>query len=666
MIDFASVSKFYAGDAIFDNVTFRINTGERVGIVGPNGAGKSTMFGLIAGDIQPDKGTISVPHDFRLSQLHQQLPAGEHQNRNLIDFTSDAIPEIRTIQQELETIEQRMHTGDTQDKLDSMLERHGRLQTELETLGAYHLKIDAEAALSNLGFSVDRLKEPLSSFSGGWQMRAALARVLIAKPDIMLLDEPSNYLDVPAIEWLCRFLKSFRGTLLIVSHDRFLLRKLTDVTLEVNAGKVTRYAGNYDFYRAERESRRNAMLSAKRNQDRKIDHLEKVIDRFRAKATKAAAAKSWQKALDKIEEIEVIGDLGFSGGIRFPEPPRCGVEAARLENVSFGYDPAHPVLRDVTLSLSSHEKVALIGYNGMGKSTLLKLLVGALKPDQGKVVPGHNIVIGYQAQEFGEILADEESVYDAVRGALPPGAGTGNLMNVLGSFGFSGEDEARKPVKVLSGGEKIRLCFARIFVNPPNLLVLDEPTTHLDISARELLEDAIRRYPGAVCLVSHDLEFVEHTANTIWAMENHSVKKYFGNYAYYLEKINPPKTSSSAPTASAPSAKNVSAPPSAKNTGDSKERRKERADHRNKYASIKRDAETRTRQLEEEIEQLEGRIAELTSILADPARADFAVHGKELAECQSRLDAANAEWMDAAIRLEEVMANLRLKEQALS
>lgn len=643
MIDFLNVCKGYGGDPILDRASFRVNAGERIGIVGPNGAGKSTVFSLLSGELQPDKGTINLPKNLRIGYLRQQLPASGKTALPLIDFTMDAIDEVRQMNEELQAIEQQLHDGDTAGAdRDRLLIRQGELQSAVEQLGLYRLKPEAEAALCSLGFEPDALTRPLADFSGGWQMRAALARVLIAQPDLLMLDEPSNYLDVPAVEYLCRTLKAFKGTLLLISHDRFLLRKLTGVTLEVNNGVITRYAGDYDFYRQEREFRRKTLEAAKRNVDRKKEHLEKVIDRFRAKSSKAASAKSWQKVLDRIEDVVLPDELGFSGAIRFPAPPPCGTPVAEVEDVSFGYPGGPELLKKVSLRIENGDKIAFIGYNGTGKTTFLKLLVGSLKPADGRISYGHHLQLGYQAQEFSDLLVDEQSVYDTVRGALPPGASQADLMRILGSFGFSG-DEVEKRCGVLSGGEKIRLCFARIFVNPPNLLVLDEPTTHLDVAARELLQKALIDYPGTVCFVSHDIEFVRGVANTIVAMEPGGIRKYYGNYDYFLEK-SARNTVAAAPVKAAAPA-----------VDSAKERRRERARKRAGIQGEKRRAEQRVAEWEKKIADSEARRDELAAQMSGGGKIDFEAVNRELAEVQQTIDRAMEEWEAAAWDLNEII-----------
>lgn len=651
MIDFLEVSKGYGGEAIFDRASFRVNAGDRVGIVGPNGAGKSTLFALLTGEIEPDRGTIAFPKDIRIGYLHQQLPASANAERTLLDFTADAIPELAAMSRELHELEDRLHHQELEpEAMRQALDRHGKLQSALEQLGGYQLRPEAEAALCNLGFTPEQLNRPLSSFSGGWQMRAALARVLIARPDLLLLDEPSNYLDIPAVEYLCRILKSYKGTLLLVSHDRFLLRRLTNITLEVNHGMITRYPGDYDFYRAERENRRRTLEAAKRNSERKKEHLERVIDRFRAKSSKAAQAKSWQKALDKMEDIDLPDELGFSGAIRFPEPPACGTPAADIEHLSFGYGETD-LLHDISLRIENGEKIAFVGYNGTGKTTLLKLLVGKIQARSGRISFGHQVKIGYQAQEFSDLLVPEMSVFDTVRAALPPDASQANLMNVLGSFGFSGEN-AEKRCGVLSGGEKIRLCFARIFVNPPNLLILDEPTTHLDIHARELLQEALRNYPGTVCVVSHDIEFVRAVAEYIVAMEPGGIHKYYGGYDYYLEKSAELNGSAEEPARKT----------DAGNADAARERRRERARLRAALAGDRKKAEKNVARLETEMADLEARQAELIEQLSGD-KVDFPQVNRELSDTQKRLEEAMAEWESAANELEEILKeNARIHE----
>ena len=639
MIDFKNLSKSFGGSYVFKDVNCRVNTGERVGVVGPNGAGKSTLFSIITGEMYPDCGEVVIPKDFRLGIMRQHI-ADTDRERSLLEFTADAIPELKSYSAELEELEHKLDNA-SDDELDTLLKRHGFLQTTIEHLGVYHLEQEAKEALTSLGFPVERLNDPLSGFSGGWQMRAALARVLISHPDILLLDEPSNYLDIPAVEWLCRYLANFKGTLLLISHDRFLLRKLCSVTLELNNAKLTRFPGNYDFYRTEKEQRKISLEAAKRNSDHKKEQLERMIDRFKAKSTKAAAARSAQKKLDRMEDIELPDAMDYRGVIRFPEPPGCGVEAARFEHLHFGYPGGAKLFNDLSMEIAAGDKLAVIGYNGMGKTTLLKLLSGHLTPQEGRVVIGHRIIIGYQAQEFSDLLNDELSVYDAVRQCLPPAASLASVANVLGSFGFSGE-AMNKPCGVLSGGEKIRLQMARIFINPPNLLILDEPTTHLDISARELLQEALRNYKGTVVMVSHDIEFVRNTATTIWAVSPDGVKKFFGNYDYYLEK-------SAESVSPAEAIASTIAPLSGETA---KDRRRARAQARNAIAGELRAARKKVEELEKLLDKQSERKAVLVAKLSSGEKVDFAKLNSELAALDKEIAKTEEDWENTSTELE--------------
>ena len=657
MIDFQNVYKSFPGQDVLIDATFRINPGERVGVVGPNGAGKSTLFNIITRETEPDKGKALVPDSLRISLLHQQLNFIDD-GITLLDFTSNAIKEISDIAARLHELEHRLHEGDIDDALQAkLLREQGDLQTNFEHLGGYNLRHTAEAALSGLGFREIDFDRNLKSFSGGWQMRAALARVLISNPDILLLDEPSNYLDIPAVEWLYRFLKSFRGTLLLISHDRFLLKALTTVTLEINSGIVTRYPGDYDYYVRERDNRALLLQAARKNQDRRRDQLEKSIDRFRSKASKAVQVQNWIRTLDKMEDINIPDELHYNGMIRIPEPPPSGAEIIRLEQVDFSYNGKDMILRNIDVRIDRGDKIAIVGYNGMGKTTLLRLLAGRLQPACGTRVLGHNVVVGYQAQEFAELLAPEESVYDVVRAALPADGDSRRLMNILGSFGFSGEMTG-KPCKVLSGGEKIRLLFARLFVNPPNLLLLDEPTTHLDINACEALQQALGEYQGTVCLVSHDIEFVRNVATTIFAMVPQGVRRYYGNYDYFREKaenesdaavLTPDKKTDTVELAAV----------------DPKEKRKERARRRQEMQKEKKPLENKVAESERLVDEAEKERVVLVEQLgsSDPG-VDFAAISRRLKELD-RIEAdATAAWEEYSLKLEAFMVEYnRLQDE---
>ena len=660
MLDFRNVSKLLGGRDIFRSASFRINRGERVGVVGPNGAGKTTLFSLIAGDMTPDAGDVVMPEKIRLGYLRQQLPSAGPETE-LLAYVEEASGELPAIHAEIEALERRLaETPGNAGLLNSL----GELQSRYEHLGGYDMRHRAQAALAGLGFDPETFSRPLASFSGGWQMRASMARVLLGEPDLLLLDEPSNYLDIPAVEWLQHRLKSYEGTLMLISHDRFLLNSLTDVTLEVNSGAVTRYPGGYTYYVKERAARQEQSEAARKNIEKRRHQLQDNINRFRAKATKAAQVQSWIKMLEKIEDAEIPEQLHFEGTIRIPEPPPCGIEAFRLEHVSHTYDGERFIFRDLSLEVPSGEKIGIVGYNGMGKTTLLKIIAGRMQPAEGSVRIGHKVITGYQAQEFGEILPGEKTAFDVVKDAAGGDLPSQRIREILGAFGFTG-DSALKTCSVLSGGEKIRLCFARIFVRPPNLLILDEPTTHLDVSAREALQNALLKYPGTVCLVSHDVEFLRGSVTSILEMTRSGIRRYPGGFDYYREKKAEEEAaqlrekaaggSADAPAASPAGGSTDNNPESQTAVGNRKDLRREKAARRNELAP-------RKRKLEKEVARLEKIIAdgerEKEEIMASFARGDLdpaaiPEKNKRIKEIDYDISRAMLEWEQAAADLEE-------------
>jgi len=534
MIEFQQVSKRYGGQVVLDAVEFRLLAGERAGIVGPNGAGKSTLFDLITGESEVDSGHIARTKGLRIGHLRQQVNPVD-QDTPLQSYVERAAPDLETIQQEMHRIEARLAEDET-GEAKVLLQRLGELQTRFEAQGGYDLPARAAAALTGLGFGAGELERPLGSFSGGWQMRAELSRALVAEPDLLLLDEPSNYLDLPAVEWLRRRLSGFRGTLAMISHDRYLLESLCTITFEVAAGRVTRYPGQYSWYAREREKRRAASLSRQANEMRKRQQIERFVERFRAKANLATRVQSKIKMLEKMERTEVAEVARGTGHFRLAAPPHCGQEILRCEGLGFRYQEGQWIFRGVDLSIQKGEKLAVVGPNGAGKTTLLRVMAGQLIPGEGGCHRGHLVVPGYQSQESADTMEPTRSCMETLKAATFD-AGEAEIRTLLGGFGFSGE-AAEKRVEVLSGGERIRLAFARILIRPPNLLLLDEPTTHLDVESREALQQAIAAYKGTVVLVSHDVAFVKAVAQGIIevAPEGGGVRCFPGGYDYYREK----------------------------------------------------------------------------------------------------------------------------------
>lgn len=642
MIEFVQVSKQFGAQEIFRDVSLRVLPAERVGVVGPNGAGKSTLFALINGEISPDAGTVEVQRGLRIGTVRQQLRAHAFDG-SLLAFTLRTRPELEVIGDRIGHIEHALPGLDAEARAP-LLRELGNLQSEFEHLGGYTLKSRAEAALCGLGFAPDELERPFRRFSGGWQMRAELVRTLLAEPDMLLLDEPSNYLDLPAVEWLQKTLMAFPGCVMLISHDRFLLRTLARVIVEVADTIVTRYPCGYDRYLVEREERVRVQEAAVRNQERRKEQIERFVERFRAKNTKASQVQSRLKMLDKMEEIRVPRLVSDAAYLRIATPPHCGSEVLRLEGVGHTYDGQRWVLRGVDLNIMRGDKIALVGFNGMGKTTLLRILAGVVTPTEGRRVLGHLVVPGYQSQDFAETMAPDETVYRVAKQANPE-VPERQLRTLLGGFGFEG-DAIQKQVDVLSGGEKIRLAFARLFMRPPNLLLLDEPTTHLDIQGRQTLEQTLRDYAGTVVLVSHDVTFVRNVATNIVALQPPGLQRYVGGYDYYRERVG-----------AAPSepAREAAAPAPA---DPRKERRRMRADQRREY-------QQKTRALKKEIEALEKSIheaeAERAQVLADLETGkvtSYSVVNQHLTVLQDTIDEKTARWEEASTQLQQVEQDL--------
>ena len=641
MIEFHQVSKRYGGQVVLDRVDFRLLAGERAGIVGPNGAGKSTIFELMVGESEVDAGGVSRAKDIRIGYLRQQVKPGEERTP-IQAFVEKAAPDLEMIREEIHHIEERL-AGDESDESRVMLRRLGELQTQFEAQGGYDLHSRAAAALTGLGFRVEDLQRPLGEFSGGWQMRAELARSLIAEPDLLLLDEPSNYLDLPAVEWLRRRLEVFRGTLAMISHDRYLLENLCEVTFEVAAGRVTRYPGRYSWYAEEREKRRDVSLARQANETRKREQIERFVERFRAKNTMATRVQSRIKMLEKMERTELVEVARGQGHFRLAPPPHCGQEVLRCEGVGYCYEAGKWIFRGVDISVQKGEKLAVVGPNGAGKTTLLRVMAGQLAPGEGKRFAGHLVVPGYQSQETADTMDRTRSCLETLK-AVAPDASETELRTMLGGFGFSGE-AAEKRVDVLSGGERIRLAFARILIRPPNLLLLDEPTTHLDVESREALQDAIAAYEGTVVLVSHDVAFVRAVAQGIVAVtpDGGGVRRFSGGYDYYRDKI----------------AQDLgSEVESERPVDEAKAARVEAMRDRKAIKADLRRAEREVAALEKEIGDLETLQSDLHEQLAamNTTVEDRAVAGRRLKELETELNERLMAWEVAGSRRDELAA----------
>ncbi len=649
MLDFKNISVHYGHQDVLTNVTFRVNKGDRVGVVGPNGSGKSTLFKIVLGEMSTDTGELIIEGSPRIGWTRQN-PEPDTPGETLLEYSLRGIPGLSEMEAEMEELEADLTNP-------AKMARYGELQTKFEHLGGYDIETRVKIALGGLGFTTEGFQKPFKSFSGGWRMRAELSRVLASKPDLLLLDEPSNYLDLPAVDWLQKFLKAYDGTLMLISHDRYLLRTLTDIIVEVDAGTATRYEGDLDWYLNEREVRYQHLLAAKENQDHHREQLQRFVDRFRAQATKAAQAQSRQKLIDKLDEEKIILPKRYtqSGRLRLAEPPPSGVEMFRCEELGFTYgasegEEAKFVFRNLSFNIGRGDKVALIGYNGLGKTTLMRIIAGTRQPTEGKAVLGHNVVPGYLSQEFAETIPPDVSVYRNAKNVIPPGMNEKIFRNQLGAFGFD-ENDVEKPAGVLSGGEKIRLAFLRLFLSAPNLLLLDEPTTHLDLDGRRLLQDALRKYKGTVLLVSHDIDFVRETATSILEITREGINQYPGGYDYYCEKKAERANGSKAAEISKSRNNEISKPLS------SKELRQQRAAERAKIAPQVKELKKRVETAEKKLEELQKALDEASAELFNPTpTTNFAEVNRQVRTIQFEIDRYTAEWEEAATKLEELQS----------
>ncbi|MBI4390147.1 MAG: ABC-F family ATP-binding cassette domain-containing protein [Nitrospinae bacterium] len=524
MIYINAVSKQYGPKVLLREVQFHLRPNERVGFVGENGAGKTTLLRLILREEEADGGSIVVRKGARVAMLAQELvQAGE----TILERVVMGDKHFGEVKQGLDGL---AHDEELrQSSLEEWNRRYGDLQHEFERLGGYGREAKAKAILEGLGFRSDQMDSPLSKFSGGWRMRVELARLLLQNPDVLLLDEPTNHLDLHSVVWLESFLKNYEGSLLLISHDRRFLNGLAERVVELDRGTLTSYTGNYDSYERQKAERESLLEKASANQQRRIAEIERFIERFRAKNTKAAQVQSRVKLLEKMERVETA-EQSKSVDFRFPQPARCGREVVAITGVDKSYGPL-TVYKNFSVRLERGWKVALVGVNGAGKSTLLKMMAGIVEPDRGEVKLGFNATRAYYAQHHSDLLDPALTVLETI-----DQAGSHLLLtqrrNILGAFLFSGDD-VKKKVGVLSGGERARLTLARMLVNPASLLLLDEPTNHLDMKSCEILSAALADYEGTLCAISHDRFFLDGIVNRVWEIGNGTLKEYVGNYSEY-------------------------------------------------------------------------------------------------------------------------------------
>lgn len=660
------ISKSFGGRVLYSNATLQLNAGERWALVGPNGAGKTTLLKIIMGLESADEGTITFAKDATLGYLEQETELMG--DRTALNEVIESAHEIKQWERKVNDLSIKIAETPEGAALNKYLEDYAHAMERFERLGGYELESRARQILAGLGFPVEDFDKPAKEFSGGWQMRISLSKLLLRRPDVLLLDEPTNHLDLESVQWLERFLSSYDGTVLLVSHDRsFMDACVTHVAALENRMLVT-YTGNYSGYLHQREENLEQLRAKRAAQERDIAHMETFIERFRYKPTKAKQVQERVAKVEKIrEELVVLPEQSHHMHFRFSEPPRTGDTVISLEGVAKSYEDNF-VYDNVDLKLYRGDHVALVGPNGAGKSTLMKLIAGKLKPDAGEITLGQNVTEAYYAQHQLEELNPANTVL-AELDTVAAGWTTSEERRLLGAFLFHGDD-VEKRVNVLSGGERARLALAKMLVSPDPLLLLDEPTNHLDIDSVDVLEKALVDFPGTIILISHDEHLVRAVANKVVDVRDHKVTVYDGDYDYFLFKLaelqaaaqgeTSSKTVSSYGTSGARAVKS-SGPEAGQAAGSSrnvktKEQRRAEAEERNRRSRALRETKKRLDEVEAALTPAHKRYDELMTLMADEALYNDPQKFDEcMAEYQAlskKIPALEAEWLELSEKME--------------
>ena len=660
------ISKSFGGRVLYSNATLQLNAGERWALVGPNGAGKTTLLKIIMGLESADEGTVTFAKDATLGYLEQETELMG--DRTALNEVIESAHEIKQWERKVNDLSLKIAETPEGTTLNKYLEDYAHAMERFERLGGYELESRARQILAGLGFPVEDFDKPAKEFSGGWQMRISLSKLLLRRPDVLLLDEPTNHLDLESVQWLERFLSSYDGTVLLVSHDRsFMDACVTHVAALENRMLVT-YTGNYSGYLHQREENLEQLRAKRAAQERDIAHMETFIERFRYKPTKAKQVQERVAKVEKIrEELVVLPEQSHHMHFRFPEPPRTGDTVISLEGVAKSYEDNF-VYDNVDLKLYRGDHVALVGPNGAGKSTLMKLIAGKLKPDAGQISLGQNVTEAYYAQHQLEELNPSNTVL-AELDTVAAGWTTSEERRLLGAFLFHGDD-VEKRVNVLSGGERARLALAKMLVSPDPLLLLDEPTNHLDIDSVDVLEKALVDFPGTIILISHDEHLVRAVANKVVDVRDHKVTVYDGDYDYFLFKLaelqaaaqgeTSSKTVSSYGTSGARAVKS-SGPEAGQAAGSSrnvktKEQRRAEAEERNRRSRALRETKKRLDEVEAALTPAHKRYDELMTLMADEALYNDPQKFDEcMAEYQAlskKIPALEAEWLELSEKME--------------
>ena len=614
MLTVSQLGKSFSGRILFDDVSLQVNRGDRIGLVGPNGVGKSTLFSLILGEASPDTGQITIEKSATIGFLPQETVAAK--DETVLELALATTPELSEAQKVIKQHESGSGSDDAS---------YHRALHVFDEHGGWQLEPKAKRLLAGLAFRESDFDRPAQAMSGGWIMRAHLARLLVMEPDLLLLDEPTNHLDLESLQWFQEFLRNYPGAIVMISHDREFLNQLVGSIVEIANAKLVRYRGNWDNYVEEKAAREVQQLSAHKNQQKEIASLQLFADRFRAKASKASQAQSKLKQIDRMEKIAAPTARGKTIKFHFPQPPRSGLRAITLKDVNHAYGDL-VVYRGLNFHAERGQRTVLVGPNGAGKSTLLKLLGGVLPVQHGTREPGHNVRVGYFSQNRIDVLNTKLTALETALDAPNP-VSEQTARTVLGSFLFRGDD-VFKSVAVLSGGEKSRLALVKLLLDPPNLLLMDEPTTHLDIGSIDALIGALKQYHGTLIFISHDVHFIRAIATSVLhitaspAQTGSRLTSYPGNYQYYLDKSKAVSARTALTAGSSPNNGQLTTENVARRAGGLREQKVQKrlqAEARTAIARKKREKEKHVHALEMKIAALEGQQRELVTALEDPA-----------------------------------------------
>ncbi len=660
MFRLENLSKSFGARRLFRHADWQTSPGQRIGLVGPNGVGKSTLFRILVGQEEPDTGAVHIPKHVDIGYLPQEITVDAQDP--LLEFITEGARHLLEMEERLQALEAQL--GDDETRTEAVTEEYATLQDSFRRAGGYALHGTAREIAAGMGFSHDDFEQPLSSFSGGWRMRALIARLLLRRPELLLLDEPTNHLDLDSIEWLEGFLRQYEGTIVVISHDRSFLNRIVNEVAELRRDGVRTYKGTYDEFLKKREEERQRLIAAKEQQDKEIAHIEEFIERFRYKASKAKQVQSRIKRLEKIERIDVFDIPENNVEFRFPEPERLPKIVMSCASIHKAYGD-NVVYDDADFQIVRGDKVALVGPNGAGKSTMLKLLAGVIEPDRGSIEAGAGVDVAYFAQHSVEQLDLDNTLLEEMEAAATMET-SGTERDVLGAFGFSGDTVTRK-ISVLSGGEKTRLALAKMMMAPAGCLLLDEPTNHLDMDSREMLEQTLRKFDGAVCIVSHDRYFLNQVVERVVHVEDGGMIEYLGDYDYYRFKRDEERAVRQ--TESLSHGHTLSASASDEAITSKRELRRAMADLRKEKSAETSDLRRTVGAIEERIADAEARYEALEAELADPAIYEDADRlpevSKAYSDVQEELEGLMEQWEEQQMMLEEIEEGYRAREAIL-